>query len=198
MVSPAGVRVPPEGETWQLRLSRRYGSGNGPPRWVQPAAKLVWGSKLTPFDGMRFLGQRQTLKLLNGYISNRFGISGEEEKQALIKYFYQVSMRQGTTEYAIHGLFTPALQAHLPLGSSERLGSRDSPVPVSFFYGDDDWMLKAEEDAAQICVFKHKTKFGNRSNFYLIPRAGHNLHIDNPGSLADHLIQDVFAEGEDF
>ena len=61
---------------------------------------------------------------------------------------YQIVMREGTTEFGIHVLFTPALQAHLPLGTPEKLGSSKFPIPISFIYGSEDWTLQVDEDAA--------------------------------------------------
>jgi hypothetical protein len=37
-------------------------------------------------------------------------------------------------------MFNPTLTAHLPLGAENKLGKADFPVPISFFYGDDDWV----------------------------------------------------------
>lgn len=49
-------------------------------------------------------------------------MASEDEKQAIADYFYQIIMRKGTTEYAIHLMFNPTLTAHLPLGSDTKLG----------------------------------------------------------------------------
>jgi pimeloyl-ACP methyl ester carboxylesterase len=89
-------------------------------------------------------------------------------------------MRDGTSEYGIHTMFNPTLTAHLPLGASDKLGSKDFPIPVSFFYGVDDWVKQVDEDAAQLCIIQLKKKHGIQSNYYTVPRAGHNMHMDNP------------------
>ena len=49
-------------------------------------------------------------------------------------------MRDGTTEMAIMVLFNPLLRAHLPLGTEDKLASPTFPIPISIFYGDDDWV----------------------------------------------------------
>ena len=61
-------------------------------------------------------------------------------------------MRPGTTEYSLQVMFDPALQAYHPLGTDQKLASPNFPVPISFIYGEEDWMLQVDDDAAQICV----------------------------------------------
>ena len=61
-------------------------------------------------------------------------------------------MREGTTEYAPMINFNMTLQAYLPLGTPDRLGSPDLDVPISFFYGDNDWVMTIEDDAAEDIV----------------------------------------------
>ena len=57
-------------------------------------------------------------------------------------------MREGTTEYVIPLLFTPAMQAYKPLGAG-KLSTTDYPVPFSIFYGQDDWVLNVDEDSGK-------------------------------------------------
>ena len=74
-------------------------------------------------------------------------ISSEEvEQQALIDYVYQICMRDGTTEYSIPILFSPAMQAYTPLASGS-ISTPNFPVPLSIFYGEDDWVLNTDEDS---------------------------------------------------
>jgi len=37
--------------------------------------------------------------------------------------------------------FNMNLQAHLPLGTADKLANSRFPLPMSFIYGDDDWVL---------------------------------------------------------
>lgn len=46
----------------------------------------------------------------------------------------------GSTEYAMFVSFGALLIAKHPLEADDRLGKL--PIPVSFFYGDRDWMLR--------------------------------------------------------
>ena len=65
---------------------------------------------------------------------------------------YQIYMRKGTTEYAIHINFSQSYQAYLPLGAEDKLGSDSFPIPISIIYGDKDWMLNTEDDAGKKVV----------------------------------------------
>jgi hypothetical protein len=109
LVSPIGVRVPPEGETWQQRYELRTKDGGGPPGFVKPMMNFFWNHHFSPFGPGRFMGQRQAKKLLAAYVRSRAQIKDDDEKEALVSFMYQIAMRPGTTEYAIHGLFSPAL-----------------------------------------------------------------------------------------
>lgn len=49
-------------------------------------------------------------------------------------------------------MFDPALQAYHPLGTDKKLASSEFPIPISFFYGDQDWVLYVDDNAAELCV----------------------------------------------
>jgi len=49
-------------------------------------------------------------------------------------------MNEGTTEVALLCAFDSSLFAHKPLGTPERLANSDVPFPISFIYGDRDWV----------------------------------------------------------
>ena len=66
----------------------------------------------------------------------------EEEINALHDYFFQLFMRQGTSEYAIMMLFTDELIAHSPLFTPSKLAQPGFPVPVSLVVGEHDWVAR--------------------------------------------------------
>ena len=127
--------------------------------------------------------------LIERYVAQKQGEStSEEEKQSISDYMYQTMMRSGTTEQAIFLLFNPDLHAFLPLGHESKLGSQDFSVPVSFFYGENDWVLFVEEDAGQKCVNSNKNK---QSRYHKVANADHNIHMDNPIELSQLILQDL-------
>ena len=43
--------------------------------------------------------------------------------------------------------------SHLPLGTEEKLSNPDFPIPISFIYGDQDWVYNfVDGDYAKNCV----------------------------------------------
>jgi len=56
LVSPIGIRVPPEGETWEQRFEKRAADGNGPPGFVKPMMNFFWSHHFSPFGPGRFMG----------------------------------------------------------------------------------------------------------------------------------------------
>lgn len=49
-------------------------------------------------------------------------------------------MKDGSTEYAIFNCFNAKILAHNPLELPHRLGNPNLPFPISFIYGEVDWM----------------------------------------------------------
>ena len=86
------------------------------------------------------------MKHLENYVNRAQNTETREMHDTIRDYMYQIIMRPGTTEYAIMVQFKPGLVCELPLGSKNRLGSPTCPIPVSFIYGDRDWVLNIEED----------------------------------------------------
>lgn len=95
-------------------------------------------------------------------------------------------MRPGSTEYAIFVCFEVGMYSITPLERENRLGNHDISFPVSFFYGDKDWMdYKAGE---RVIV---NNKFYNQadpkaglSQVYIISNSDHHLYLDNPDEFA--------------
>lgn len=81
-------------------------------------------------------------------------------------------MRPGRTEYAIFFQFELGLFPHNPLGAVERLGNPDYPIPISFMYGDRDWMDAVGSAAV---VDGNKFKETGESQLHIVPNAGHQM-----------------------
>jgi pimeloyl-ACP methyl ester carboxylesterase len=69
----------------------------------------------------------------------------------------------------------------------------DFPLAISFIYGDDDWVKLIEGDTPHIICATNKFK---NSKSHTLPTSDHNLHMDNPGALAQCIINDVFGTNE--
>lgn len=71
------------------------------------------------------------------------------------------------------------------LDLDDRLGS--IPIPVSFYFGDRDWMFSASGD---VIVNKNPFK-GTQSHVFIIENSDHHLYFDNPVDFANTIIQDL-------
>ena len=81
---------------------------------------------------------------------------------------------KGSTEFAIFVCFDHMMFAHKALQREDRLGS--APFPISFYFGDRDWMPK--EGCKEILEFNKYC--GTHSHIYIIPNSDHHLYFDNP------------------
>lgn len=79
------------------------------------------------------------------------------------------------------------MHAHNPLEDKERLGNPDYPIPVSFYYGDIDWMdIKGGERVVEA------NKFNGISSFvYTVSKSDHHMYLDNPEEFAQLIIEDL-------
>ena len=84
-------------------------------------------------------------------------------------------MREGSTEYAIFICFEIGMFAHNPLEAVNRLGNPDLPIPVSFYYGDIDWM---DVNGGKRVV--ERNQFKDISRVYVVSNSDHHMYLDNP------------------
>lgn len=75
--------------------------------------------------------------LCRNYAKNRFPIFTEEEGEAIGNYIGAISYLHGSGEYALNTILEFGAYARNPL--EKRIGT-EMKVPLSFVYGEDDWM----------------------------------------------------------
>ena len=88
------------------------------------------------------------------------------------------------------------------MGTANKIGNPEFPLPLTFIYGEDDWVHHLEEDVSWKIMEKNMfysegdTSQGlTRSHVYKLPTSDHNMHMDNPTALANTIINDVFNSG---
>ena len=69
-------------------------------------------------------------------------------KPCLLKFLHQIHMRESKINQISWILFNSQMQAVLPLGVPEKLANKEFSLPISFIYGDKDWIQLIEEDIA--------------------------------------------------
>ena len=104
-------------------------------------------------------------------------------------------MKEGSTEYAIFHQFYPGMYAKKPLEIEEKLGNQNLNLPISFFYGDRDWM---DESAGRRVLLKNiyggqsqDLESERLSQHYIVPRSDHHMYFDNPTDFVDLMIKDI-------
>ena len=67
----------------------------------------MWTRRLSPFGVARFLGPRQTKKLIDKYLNKRQQTDGNNaQKEAVADYMFQLFMRKSTSDYGLMIMFT--------------------------------------------------------------------------------------------
>ena len=97
--------------------------------------------------------------MIESYIQKKWIVTGtieEHMKEPLRDFLYQIHMREGTTEYSPMILFNHQMLALIPLGVKEKLARDGLEIPVSFVYGDNDWVQMIEEDIADTVTSANK------------------------------------------
>ncbi|KAJ1965959.1 hypothetical protein GGI12_000390 [Dipsacomyces acuminosporus] len=126
------------------------------------------------------LGQR----LINWYVS-RFTWLSEKEQRDLAAYTHHISTLPGSSEYALGDILKPGAFARRPLVS--RLSGM--AVPTVFMYGANDWVDHKGGEAAIKQMSASNSALKHR--LYKIPKAGHNIHLENPEDFNQVLIQEM-------
>ena len=109
---------------------------------AKPPAPSGWWTKLweagvSPFSivrGSTVYGP----SLISRYAARRFAEFDNGTQRDLFAYLYGISSARGSGEYAILHILAPGAYARWPL--VRRLPALD--VPITFMYGDQDWMDK--------------------------------------------------------
>ena len=137
-----------------------------------------------------------------GFVEREWIASGAvkpENHQEVADYMYQIFARDGTTEYAPMMNFTMSLNAHVSLGVPGKVCDKDYPLPLSFIYGDHDWVQGIEGDIADEIMSVNQfykedsNEFGLMlSRVHIVPTSDHNMHTDNPTALANTIINDIY------
>lgn len=135
---------------------------------------FVWGWEkgLSPFSFLRAMGPWAPM-FAGRYATRRFAAQNEEDIRDLHAYIYNTSIMKGSGEYCISHILAPGAYARIPI--VDRIGQLK--VPVSFLYGDNDWM---DVDGGHASV-KELAKAGNdRAKVHVVKGAGHHVYLDNP------------------
>ncbi|CAO1639057.1 unnamed protein product [Sympodiomycopsis kandeliae] len=158
--------------------------GNRPPR-ISPRARAffsyLWEKNFSPFGLLRtshFLGPW----LMSRYTTRRFGALPEEQVKGIHAYCQGVFLGKGSGEYCLAHILLPGAWARIPMLDripalqTSLVNSGNSALPVSFVYGDVDWM----NCTAGYEVVQKLRSLGNpNGRSFVVPHAGHHTYLDN-------------------
>lgn len=137
----------------------------------------LWDAGLTPQMAIRLLGPVLGRRVARHMIAPRLKVDDEDAQHAVIEYFYQISNGACSGELSLSTILQSGAWARRPL--CDRL--HHVQVPVSFLYGDRDWMSAdtAEEVSKNMTV---------PTEVVTVPEAGHHVYFDNVDCFNRHLI----------
>jgi pimeloyl-ACP methyl ester carboxylesterase len=186
LVSPAGLPEQPEG--WRESLHQRVAESSG--RWsLRPYlvrwAERAWDAGTTHGGILRGLvGSWGGERLMKRYASGRFGRSGGEglsgeEAEVVGEYLWRLTALEGSGEHALRHLLGFGAWAHAPLG--KRLEALSKRVPVTFVYGEKDWMdFRHAEVAAKALDAVRKPAAEQDHRVIVLEGAGHFPFLEQP------------------
>ncbi|KAJ2779256.1 hypothetical protein GGI15_003927 [Coemansia interrupta] len=211
LVSPIGIPEPPEGYEEMLR-------NGGAPLRKPPTPTPSPGQSQTPesrqdakpSDDVARPGIRRVLffrmamglwernfapqwvvrsagpfgrRLIDWYIG-RFSWLSEEQRASLAAYAHQISVLPGSSESALGDILRPGAFARRPLVG--RIAGLQ--MPTVFMYGKNDWVDYT--GGAEVIA-----RIGGRvaTGMYRIPKAGHNLHLENPADFNRAMVHEMKA-----
>lgn len=133
----------------------------------------LWEANVSPFSIVRFSSFAGP-KLVSRYASRRFAAFDPETQGDLFKYLYNIYGLKGSGEYCLAHILAPMAYARWPL--IDRFNKLSPNIPVSFIYGENDWMdVKGGYDALKVIQNKADASplQKQRSKVTINPRAGH-------------------------
>jgi hypothetical protein len=101
---------------------------------------------VSPFGLARLAGESVAKSGINRYVNRMQATGSEEEANWLKEYLFQIFMRPGSTEFAIFIQFDLGMHAHQPLAAPYKLNNPNLPFPISFVFGQRDWMDNRDAD----------------------------------------------------
>lgn len=95
--------------------------------------------------------------------------------------------------------FNLYMSAHIPLGTKDKLASEKFNLPISFVYGDNDWVHVLEGNVSDTIMEANMYKSDKNgvysSRIHFIPSSDHAMHMENPEALAHTIINDIYDLG---
>lgn len=178
LASPAGVPPPPP-----VSLHSRIETLPwGPRRLAIGVGLSLWETGLTPQSAVRTAGSWIGKGLfIDTYVSRRFPPQ-VPSKDLFAEYMYWSFHGEISAENALNAILHPGAIAKEPLG--ERIPFVKENIPVSFVYGNHDWMnSNAAVEVAAVMNRGVEVK--------ILDKCGHQLYIEQPQQFNEFVLNKV-------
>jgi len=210
LLSPAGIPRDPESTTVLSRevTDDQVTGGVGGADHAEPASKgrvssmrssqreeqrkesrtrklftYLWEEGWSPFQVVRTAGLWGPM-LVGKYSSRRFIGLGMEDTKAMHEYILNITVMKGSGEYCISHLLAPGAHARRPM--VDRI--HEVKVPVTFVYGDNDWM---DPEGGTQSVERLRQAGNGNGRIYIVPHSGHHVYLDNPKAMNELLVKEL-------
>lgn len=204
----------------QMAKDNKMASPNAPKRPLPSWLVWLWDANISPFSIVRMTGPLGP-RFVSGWSSRRFNHLPENEAQALHDYSFSIFKQKGSGEYALAYILAPGAYARSPvINRIQDVGRQPIPqpdgskavketgIPIVFMYGENDWMdvaggFASEEKLkqAKLKALLHGTAEEKRDEngsvkVVVVPKAGHNIHLDNPDDFNELLRKELIDTKE--
>ncbi|KAF7981590.1 hypothetical protein HWV62_32638 [Athelia sp. TMB] len=145
----------------------------------------LWEEGWSPFQVVRsslFFGPL----VVGKYSTRRFSGLSAEETRDMHDYILHITLAKGSGEYCISHILAPGAHARRPL--VDRVGALPSWMPVTFVYGDHDWM---DPQGGERAVENLRLAGNGQGRMYIVPNAGHHVYLDNVKATNDLLVKEL-------
>ncbi|KAK7060339.1 hypothetical protein VNI00_001104 [Paramarasmius palmivorus] len=143
----------------------------------------LWEEGWSPFQVVRssvFWGPM----LVGKYSARRFSGLTETDTRDMHDYILNITLAKGSGEYCISHILAPGAYARLPL--VDRVSALK--IPVTFVYGDQDWM---DPEGGYQSVEEMRKAGNGQGRMYIVNNAGHHVYLDNPKVVNDLLVKEL-------
>ncbi|KIY53991.1 alpha/beta-hydrolase [Fistulina hepatica ATCC 64428] len=164
-----------------INASRR--STRDPQSRTMKFITYLWEEGVSPFQIVRKMSLWAPM-LIGKYSSRRFPSLEEDEVRDMHDYLLNITLAKGSGEYCISHILAPG--AHARWALVDRIDA--VKVPVTFVYGDHDWMdPQGGQDSVEVM-----RKAGNgEGRMYIVKNAGHHVYLDNPAAVNSLIIKEL-------
>ncbi|KAG6837990.1 hypothetical protein H0H93_008384 [Arthromyces matolae] len=143
----------------------------------------LWEEGWSPFQVVRSTFVWGPM-LIGKYSSRRFTGLSEEDTRDMHDYIMNITLAKGSGEYCISHVLAPGAHARMPL--VDRIS--ELKIPVTFVYGDHDWM---DPEGGRQSVENLRKAGNGQGRMYIVSNAGHHVYLDNVKAVNDLLLKEL-------